>query len=360
MIKPFSNFVKFCSDKVCFGLILNVIFLIIFAIPFFNIARNKALSVLIDQTYNKEELAVSSGTKSIHVFLEMAENSLLLLSRNPSVINQDSGIQKNLNDFALDWANTPLVSVARSDKDGKLIFMGNNVNLSSEAINNFYINNRNYFDWAKTAKTGDVFLGKPQLARIKTSNFSFLIPMATPIYQGSKFDGVLVLAISLSKFTTDYLESLEVSPDYRVYLVHPDGTILATPSEQTGLVKLNYFEYLQDNPYPGSEEAAEAFAKAAASIDKGRLDVILYSTKKNRPDRFLIAYSPLFLNDNQWTLGVAVPFDDIQANFVPLKETSVFLLSIVVLFTLGLSIMSILFIRTSQRRFMRKIGKTGN
>jgi hypothetical protein len=353
--KLFRNFVKFCSDKTCFVVVLNTVFLIVFSFFFYNIARNRALSVLIDQVYHKEELAVSSGVESIQVFLEIAGNSLLPLSRDPSVINQDASIQENLDNFILEWTDTPVLAVIRSDKNGELRFMSNNVDIgqSSELVKGFFIDNRDYFDWAKTATEGDVFLGKPQPARVKMTkmpDFSFFLPLVTPIYQSGEFDGVLVLAISLSGLTMTYLEPLEVSPDYRVYLLHSDGTILIGPSEQPGLVRLNYFEYLQDNPYPGSEKAAEDLAKVLKAQEKGRLDAVFNSPVEKGPTRFLIAYSPLFFNDDHWTLGIAVPFDDVQSAFNPLRETSIFLLSAVVLFTLILSIMSIYFVKVNYRK----------
>ncbi len=352
MRKRFRNFVKFCSDKTCFIVALNIVFLIVFIFSFYNVARNRALSVLIDQVYHKEELAVSSGVESIQVFLEIAGNSLLPLSRDPSVINQDASIQENLDNFILEWTGTPVLAVIRSDKNGELSFMSNNVDIgqSSELVKGLFINNRDYFNWAKTANEGEVFLGKPQLARIKMAkmpDFSFFLPLATPIHQSGEFDGVLILAISLSELTMTYLEPIEVSPDYRVYLLHSDGTILVGPSEQLGLVKLNYFEYLRDNPYPGSEKAAEDLAKALAAQEKGRLDVVFSSPIEKGPTRFLIAYSPLFFNDDHWTLGIAVPFDDVQKAFDPLRETSIFLLSTVVLFTLIVSIMSVYFVKVN-------------
>jgi len=302
--------------------------------------------------HQREELAVSSGTKSFKIFLDMAENSLLLLSRNPSIINPSTETQKALDEFALDWAETPILGAARFDKDGNFRFMGNNVGESGEIYESLIgdVSSRDYFVWAETATEGDVYLGKPLMPKVKSPNLQFIFPFITPIYKSGDFDGILVLAISLPKLTAAYLDPLEVSPNCRVYLMHPDGTILAGSSEYAELIQFNYFEYLRDNPYPGSEAALQGLTQAVESENEGRLDVILYSPIEKGLVRFIIAYSPVIYGNEHWTLGLAVPITNINNDFDPLRETSIMLFSSAVLFILTLSAMGILLARANQRK----------
>lgn len=337
---------KFCFDKVNLTLILTVVVLIVGFGFFYVFVVSRAQSSFINQMYHKEELAVSSGASSIKIFLDMVENSLLLLSRNPSVINQDTEIQNVLDKFALDWAGTPVLGAARFDKDGQLRFIGNNVGASSEVIEKFIRVKRDYFVWAQTSTVEDTYLGKPLFPSIETPRAEYIFPFVTPIQKNGEFDGILVLAISLSRLTETYLDPMKVSPNCRVYLFHPDGTILAGVDE---LIGLNYFEYLDENPYPGSEEALQGLKEAVESRDKGRLDIFLYSPLENGVVRFIIAYTSIIYNDEHWIYGLAIPISDVFDNFSPLKENSIMMLSLFIFMILLLSAIGILLARISHR-----------
>lgn len=351
----FKNFIKFFSNKVNLGYIITVLFLIIFFGISYITAINKYQTIYIDQIYHKEELAVTSGANSAEIFLEMVENSLLLLSRNLSIINQGTDTQEVLEEYALDWAGTPVLGAARFDKGGNIRFIANNLSNVSGDINNLSFVDRDYFIWAETASEGDTFLGKPLLPRIKSTKLQFIIPLITPMYRNGEFDGVLALAISLPKLTATYLEPLQVSPNSRVYLMHSDSTIIATISGYEGLVGLNYIDYLHDNPYPRSDEAIQSLTKALEDENGGRMDIILYSPAEKDYVRFLIAYYPVIFNNEHWTFGLAVPIDDVNKDIAPFKKGGIMFISIFVVVMIALSA-----IGTILNNIRKRVGYFGN
>lgn len=340
---------KFYSDKVNRALILIIIFLIVGFSFFQSFVVNRAQSVFVNQMLRKEELAVSSGVDSIKVFLDMAENSLLLLSRSPSVVNQDTEIQKALDKFAVDWAGTPVLGVARFDKDGQVRFMSYNIGGTHKITEGFTATSRDYFTWAKTAPLGNTYLSKPLIPEAETVGFGYIIPYVTSMYRNDEFDGILLLAISLPKLTETYIDPLKVSPNCRVYLIHPDGTILAGLSEYKDYVGLNYFEYIQDNPYSGSDDALQGLRSAVENKSGGRLDIILYSIIEKQFTRFIIAYGPVVYDGEHWTLGVAVPINDILTTLNPLRESSIVMLSLFITVVLIMSAIVILLAKINQR-----------
>jgi len=356
-----KNFVKFCSNKIDFkrGFILITSSLVIYFSFFYFIAVNKLESLFINQTYQKEELAVLSGADSIHTFLEMTENSLLLLSRNSSIVNQDAEIQKVLDEFALDWAETAILGAARFDKDGVLRFAGTNIDELLSTDDNPLIKDRDYFVWAETATEGDTYLGKPLMPRVGLSQLGYIFPYITPIYKNGEFDGILLLPISLSKLTATYLNPLKVSPNCIVYLIHPDGTVLASSTRHIELVGVNYFEYLRNKSYSGSEEAFQEFTKAVKKKNIGKLDLMLFSVIEKKPIRFIITLSPVIFNNKHWTLGLAVPFDDINTDLGPFKKNGIMFIFLYIAIILTMSIIGFLIEKIFQRKVNFNCSKEG-
>jgi len=348
MTNYLRHFKIFYSDKVNRILVLTIIFLII-GFSFFKLfVVNRTESVFVDQVFLKEKIAVSSGANSIKVFLKMAENSLLLLSRNSSIINQDEDIQGVLDQFASDWINSPLIGVGRLSKDGEVSFMDYSIGGSYKMVEGFTATSRDYFNWAKAAYPGDTYLGKPLIPKTEKDELGYIIPYVAPIFKDGEFDGVLVLGISLSRLIETYIDPLKISPNPRVYLIHTDGTILATLTEDKEYLGLNYFKYLQDNPYSGSDKALQGLKTAVDNKIGGKLDIFLYSLIENDITRFIIAYDPIIYNNKHWTLGVAVPIKDTLESFNPIRQSSILMFVLFIIVILIMSAIALLLVRISQ------------
>lgn len=358
-VRGFLNkLVIFFQNKVSLGFILVFSFFVIFFGVFYVTAINKIRDTYIDQVYHEEELIASSGANSIQVFLEMAENSLLILSRNPHIANLNIDTQKVLDEFVVDWAGTPIIGLSLFDKDGKIIHTSNNIgDETSGIVNSLVYSDRDYFVWAEKAIEGDVYLGKPIFPKVKSPNLQYLLPIVTPIYRNGEFDGALFVAISLPKLTATYLDPLQVSPNARVYLMHPDSTIMATMSGYEGYVGLNYIEYLRNNPHPGSEEAIQGLTKALSDEDGGKLDTILYSPSNGEFIRFLITYYPMIHDGNHLTVALAVPYDDINNSLAPFKKGGISLISLFVVVGITLSAIGMLFSKIKRKIFNLRSNK---
>jgi hypothetical protein len=340
MLRKFFNFF---SNKLNFGYIVTTIVLI----GFFGFSYASAIDQIedfyIDQLYRKEELAAVSGANSIKIFLGLAQNSLLLLSRNDSVIDQSVDAQALLDDFTNDWSGSPIIGVVRFDKDGNLVMYSANVHqFTGNFIENINVIHEDYFRWAKSAAPGATFVGKPEVPKVKTVTRQFLLPYLTPIYKDGVFDGILGIAMSIPKLTATYLDPLQVSPHSRAYIIHSDSTIIGTVSGYEGLVGLNYFNYLNENPYPGSIEAVQSMDKALKADHTGEMDVILYSPPQEELVRFLIAYTPLIFGDQHWAIGLAAPYEDVTRDIAPFKQGGLVFVSLIVIVLIALSMMGTL------------------
>lgn len=340
---------KHISRKANLGYVLVISFSIVFFSISYVTAINKIQAIYIDQVYQKGELVASSGTKSIQVFLEMTENSLLMLSRCPHIINQSTDTQKSLDEFVMDWAGTPIIGVALFDKDGVARYVTNNIGDETDGmVDNLDVNNRDYFVWAETAIESDTYLGKPLLPKAISPNLQLILPVVTPIYRNGEFDGALLMSISLPKLTSSYLNPLQVSPQGRVYLMHPDSTIMATMPGYEGLVGLNYVKYLHNNPYPGNEDVIQELKKALDDEKGGKLDIVLYSPVDEDFVRFLIVYYPVLHGGNHWTVVLAIPFDDINNSLTPFKKGGILIISLIVVMAISSSTVGTLLNRLSR------------
>jgi len=338
--KNFSN--RAAGSFILFNVVLVIVFVF-----FYNSGVNKIVSKSIEQLHNRQELAVSSGAKSIRLFLDMAKNSLLLLSQNLSATNSRD-FQDALNDFAQDWSQTPVKGVVLFDKSGKLVSIASNA--GSTASENTDFSDREYFGWAKAASEGDTYLGKPIVPRVNSPEPEYILPFVTPVYRNGEFDGGLIMAISLNKLISTYMEPLKFTPKSISYFIHPDGTILAGPLERIELVGVNYFEYLKKKSYEGSQFAYEQFAKAVRSEKSGKLDLILFSLDEQKPIRYLISYSPLTFGDQHWIISLATPYDSLYTDLGSLRETGIMMFSAIVFFILTLSIIGILLSKSNQNQ----------
>lgn len=315
-----------------------IIFFIVYSAVFYFTAIDKYEDFYIDQKYREQAIAADSGANSMTIFLGHAKNSLLLLSRSSSIINMDSQIQDNFDKFAEEWAESPITAVARFDKEGIIQYYATSTEgITPELIVNYSIADTDFYEWATNASEGDILLSKPMVPKLKIADPQFILPLSTPIYKNGEFDGVVGIAISLPKLASTFLDPMKVSPGSRAYLIHSDSTIIATISGYEGLVGLNYFSFLNEKPYPGSEEAIVSMTNALKDEKSGKMDVILFSPPQKDFVRFLIAYSPVIFDNQHWTIGLAVPYDDIDSGLLPFKRGGIIFIALFIVIIIALS-----------------------
>lgn len=198
----------------------------------------------------------------------------------------------------------------------------------------------------KKSNKGNIFVGKPIVARFGPYKDQTLITIATPIIEDGKFKGVLNSGILLSELTKTYLDPLKISENTQIYFLSSDGILLYSTSP--GLTGVNIFDFLRDNPFPGSETILKMVEERIGIKEEGKMKIFLPGTTytKEPPSQYLFAYSPVTFGDKYWFLSISTPVEDISASIGPFYKnqltTFVFLLVVFIFLTaLGLTTLRI-------------------
>lgn len=326
-----KNIKNVLTSKNLFTYFFAAAIVLVGAVLVFYYSSKKVETLLVDQIQRRAELSVSSGAKSMDLFLDTAERSLVLLSNDPSMTGQNPSNQEAFDSFAQKWKDTPILGAVLFDKNDTPLFASKTIGTPSEILGNLTNSDRAFLNEIKNAADGEILLGKPLLLISGRSEPIYILPLATPIYRSGVYNGALGIVISLPKLTETYLDPLNVTPDSRVYLIHKDGTILAAPLQTPDLVGLNYFDFIEKNPYKGSEDTLKQLKTAVNSSEGGSTKLVLFSNAEDRLVNYAIAYYPIFFHDRHWTLSVNVPISGME-NINPdfLKESRIWVLSIFV------------------------------
>lgn len=303
----------FTSSK---GAIFYALVLLVFlAGLFYFLLGRGAASDLIDQTLQRQKVVVEAGSTSIINFFDLHGKSLTVLADDPRV-KEASDIQAALEDFIQAWIKTPIAEVIYADEEGIVQYVANVE--GEDGVGND-VSDRGYFVNLKDSQEGEVFIGDPIRARFGVKEGSFLIPVATPVFDNNgNFEGVIASAVVVSDFTDQYLAPMKITQSSDLYLLNKDGTFLYSPNEED--IGENILTYTEDNPFLGSDFVREDLQKRLESGETGVIDAI---APKNPPDprplkRQLVSYAPVNLNGQEWILALRISADDALAFVTPL------------------------------------------
>ena len=197
-------------------------------------------------------------------------------------------------------------------------------------------------------EAGRVFVGAPVIEKFGTVKAKPLVPVATAVYEGDEFKGVLIATVVFSELTKTYLDPLKISQETRLYLIDSSGNMLYAPYEK--FVGANYFDYLASVDFKGKEYAVEQLWKAVATPEEGKIDVFLPNEVTGKLERFLISHSPVnYQGEKHWTLAVASPMNTALVFFPQFLTHQVGVLVFIVFVVVALSAIAILAIRLAQR-----------
>jgi len=170
----------------------------------------------------------------------------------------------------------------------------------------------------------------------KDATPEYVIPLATPIYSNGEFAGVLAAAISLSDLSEKYLVSLKIVEHNEIFLLSNDGTLLHAPYDD--LIGINFYEFLEKRPYPGSESLAKYAREKLEKKEKGSIKMIFPASPERKPTPMLTAYAPIEFNDAYWMLALAIPLDEALSFAMPFfinqLGTSIMILLATILFVI--------------------------
>ena len=274
---------------------------------FYIVLGRGAASALTDQMLERQLIMAQSGANSIAAFFDLFGKSLAVLARTPLT-------QHDLDDFVLNWQDTPIAGVVRSDAHG---IIQANANLRGESALGVDISDRDYFIWGQTATNGAVFVSEPIISRAGASKGHFILVIASPVLRNGVFDGVIGSAVLLKDVTKQYLNSLQIVPNSRVYVINNHGEMIVTPFEQ--LIGVNYFDYLTTKHVLGAAEITRILKERLATPQAGTLTITLPNEQTGVLVPFLVAHAPITYNQNQyWTLSIATPVTESLQYMVPL------------------------------------------
>jgi hypothetical protein len=212
-------------------------------------AGERAKSYLIEQDLLKQKILAKSGAKSIENFLDYLENSFTFLSQDSRLLDSPGDIQTVLDEYYSKWTDSPVAGLLLSDDKGIVIATAGRLDKSQ--IGNSILDKK-FFDLTKNNLSGKVIIGAPIKSWTGDNSNELVVNLAKPVLKNGNFKGVLTIIVSLSDLAKEYLEFLKTSTDTNIYLINSDGVLLYAPTDN--LIGVNIYDYLNNNPFPGSNE----------------------------------------------------------------------------------------------------------
>jgi len=264
------------------------------------------LAPQIRQAQTRQAAQVSSAIESLDIFLDLSQTTFALLgdqlSDSPVPLNPGY-IQDKLDKFISTWRNTALVEAVFVDNKGRLLVVSNDPEYRS--LPSIDVSDREYFIWSQTARPGEIYLGLPILTRAGAFRGQYIVPVATPIFRNGQFVGTLGMAISVNNLAKSFLDPFKLTDSSRIYLIDTRGVLLYSPFPE--LQGIDYLEYLDEHPFPGSQFVRKELEKRAQSLESGTLQVILPNAETKFLSLMIIAHQPIVSESGHWLLAMATP-----------------------------------------------------
>lgn len=260
-------------------------------------------SVITQELINREKIIARADAGNIVSFFETIGSSVALRAQMRSMERVDSTTSEDLDAFVDQWRESGLVAgIVLTDNRGVVIL---NSSIGGTADVGESLADRDYFVWAKNQKgEGEYFIGAPVISRLGASEGQTIVTVASPVFTGNVFRGVVSVAVELLPLTQRNLELLRISDRTEVYLVDQSGNTLYSSS--------------------GSRTLSTNLINIITTSQEGQLQ------KEGR----LIAYSPVALGSQKWVLVVASPLEEVVSRSMPLHIRQVVILILVSVTTL--------------------------
>lgn len=338
-----SGFISFSSKRLNRVLILVISLFITLGVIGYWVIGERNQDFIINQQLQKQQIVTHAGANSIENYFNLIESAILTVESQ--INSSDEDTQFLLDDFVGKWANTSVAGIVVTDADGVVIKSSNKI--GQQAVGTL-ISERDFFLWAKKASSEEVYIGSPVLPDFGPLAGQYIIPITTPIIEDGEFEGLINIAVSLSDLTSRYITPLKFSDTTRIYLINNQGDILQGPHEK--LIGVNYFDYLQANPYQGSQEVLPQMKGAVSDTDEGTMKLVLPNERIGGLDTFLIAYAHVILSDTVWTLAIATPIDEALQYYAPFRIRGISVLIFVIFLIISYSAFLIVSVRLTKKR----------
>ena len=170
------------------------------------------------------------------------------------------------------------------------------------------ISDSEYFPRVQTAKDGKVVIGKAIISRLGQTQGRFIVPLVSAMVDNNgEFTGALLSSAVIDELTVKYLNPLKMSDKTGIYLLGDDGTgLYSSVGLKTGE---NVLDYLHKNPFLGSEVLVKKAENELKKGEEGKLNLVWPGP--GGWQRYLVAYSPIKLEEGKWWyLVMTTPVED--------------------------------------------------
>lgn len=294
--------------------VLTGILMLLLAGVIYLVLGKQAADSLTGQMLSREQVAAKAGAISVKAFVQNLGYQVAAFSVRDTVESFDPQYaQRDIESFLNSWQGTPVSGLVLVGADGIVKYGADRAGSVGKGVS---VSDRAYFNWAKTAKPGSVFIGDPIKSKIGFASARYIVPVAAPIIKNGQFNGVLTVSFLLDEATTIFLNPLKISDNTKIYLIEDNGIILSSPIQK--LIGVNYLDYVTKSGIPGGAGINQALNSALKAGNDGKIDIALPDDNKNGAlTRYLVAFSSIIVGNQHWVLAVATPAGDTLAYLTP-------------------------------------------
>lgn len=295
-------FWRWLSKRVwLFGLIL----IAGLGIAFYLILAMGAKSSATQQLLRRQQTIARAEASNIASFFQTFGESVAVLAQVSDIKSRNAQTLEDMSVFVEQWRSSGLVGgVTLTDTRGVVLLNANVLGTNDSGVS---LGDRDYFAWAKSGPDeSDFFIGRPVVSRLGASKGQVIVPVAAAVYQNGVFVGATVASVKLAPLTKHYLELMRVSGTTDVYLVDQNGELLYSSSSPAA-VGSNIFATLP-RLKNGFDTTKEGKLQASGQ---------------------LIAYSPVALGNQKWSLIMVSPDQDVASLAMPFYIREIVMLVLV-------------------------------
>jgi hypothetical protein len=311
---------------ILFYLLLVVLILSGVWIVFYWEATSRIDQTTTDRIESLETVLTKAGALSVNEFFSVNKTTLLTLAQlQKDQAGEEEKIRIAAKVIVDQYQDQPVFNIDRIDKTGNLVW--------GEYFNNqlfqsgTQLNDRDYFIWASQQTTsGQVYLAKPVTARTGPNQGKPVVVMATPIFNGSQFDGALLITFSLDDVINKFVKPLSGSEPNLMIVFYNDGTVFW--SSQPTWEGKNLSEIARS-----LTNTNQTILSGAMNGQEGTLVADFLFTGSDQWVRQIGAYAPMYKDGQVWSLLIASPYDQISVLSSPLYRFQI------IFFTFGILVM---------------------
>lgn len=275
----------------------------ILAIFFYFFIGTEARSSVSSQILAEQKVINRAEANNISSFFTSLGNSITILANVDSVKKADVTKEPDIDIFVKNTAPGILGGVILTDSEGNVIYNSNTIGTNDSGIS---VGDRDYFLWAKEqTDEGKYFVGKPVISRLGASEGQNIVVVASPVFNGSVFKGLVGTSVELQSLTQRYLELMKVSDMTDVYLTDETGQILYSNFDP-GTVGSNIVGISPE------------FKNAVGINKEGSFSASYSDSNNDNSATHDVVYSPVNVGSQKWTLIMASPVGDIWGTNIPM------------------------------------------